>query len=148
MCSRKEERILIYNLKNLGLEKIKNAPSTGYILAYCKKGVLFRIYDDTVNNFREPQDWEDGELLELHIFNEKKEYRAVFSEERQKYIEAIIQEQNDEGVEFVKVENMFLKNSSKKLKVVNYITYDENDMIVINNYRLAGVISDLSERRM
>jgi len=134
---------LLDHFKKLGLERIDNAPLKGHILAYSKKGILFSEYDDAVNDNMESLEWEDGELLELHIFSDKIEYRAVFSEERQKYIEAVIQDQKDD----VKVENMFLKNSSKELKVVNYITYDENDMIVINNYRLAGVISDHSERR-
>lgn len=133
--------------KKLRLERINNAPLKGYILAYSKKGVLFSEYDVSVTNNMEFQQWKYGELLELHIFNEKKEYRAVFSEDRQKYIEAVIQEQEDKEEKNVKVEYMFLKNSSKKLKVVNYIAYDGNDMIVINNYRLAGVISDHSERR-
>ncbi|MCD8097692.1 MAG: hypothetical protein LUE31_06615 [Lachnospiraceae bacterium] len=56
--------------------EIVDAPRSGYMLAYYRKKIVFRSYEET----EDPQqlvygaEEETGELLELHLFDEKKSF--------------------------------------------------------------------------
>ena len=84
------------------------------------------------------------DLLELHLFDAVGEYRYIKT--RKGEIEVYI---NDENMDYqdTYVERIYTlgKNVEKtdknadKVEVVNYISYDENDLMVIRNYRLKEV---------
>lgn len=83
-------------------------------------------------------------LLELHLFDDKKEYRYIKT--RSGEIETII---SDETVEYQDqyIERIFTladkkedpDQNSGRVEVINYITYDEDDLMRIQNYRLKEV---------
>lgn len=120
-------------------------PANGYVLAYFRGSILFDRY--TQVSQLEEQLNSKGQLLELHVFDDTKEYRLVVKDNGDT-IEQLIEDSEDQDtkVELVKVVDTFAKNTAEEyalsqvmptLKVINYIDYDENGMITINNYRLA-----------
>lgn len=174
---------------SLNQEKLLEAPQCGYILIYFQTGMEFGTYQkvtcirdgvktaDIQSACLDLEKYKDGaKLLELHLFDQKKEYRAVYKQSGA-FLENIISDETVErtvsgreleGLDTQKVEYQLLYGSSyeysaerggilaaqdgnKKffylpdpkgadlyLKIVNYIDYDE-DMLVIANYRLAGI---------
>lgn len=110
-------------------------PASGYVLAYFRNCIVFEEYSDTAQLENILND--NQQLLELHAFDESKEYRLVFKDNKDA-LEQVIEDEagRDTKIELVKVEESLLSVMST-LKVVNYIDYDENGMIAINNYRLA-----------
>ena len=114
-----------------------------------ERGMLYALYTDRME-YR-PYEREDlllkekdlqKNLLELHLFDEKKEYRfikkrkgeleVVVCDERKDYDDLYIQKiftQEDEKE----------KNHASCIEVVNYLVYDENDLLKIKNYRLKEV---------
>ncbi len=116
-------------------------------------GTMYAIYIDKV--VYEPYTREtllkDTELkenlLELHLFDKEKEYRYI--KKRKGYIETEI---SDETVELDDKDDKYeetiftLKKNQEKpdenhgeVRVINYIKYDENDLLTIQDYRLAEV---------
>lgn len=86
-------------------------------------------------------------LLELHLFDKEKEYRYI--KKRKGYIETEI---SDETVELDDKDDKYeetiftLKKNQEKpdenhgeVRVINYIKYDENDLLTIQDYRLVEV---------
>lgn len=112
------------------------APQDGYVLACFRQEVMFQKYDPTL---RHRIDERREDLLELHVFDRKKEYRLMRCETGE-FIESVV---CDEGVaeenrkvEKVKVESRFI-GVMPYLQVINYIGYDENGMLSVSNYRFA-----------
>ena len=99
------------------------APETGVMYAIYKDRVEFQHYEG--NNMVD-----ETNLLELHLFDETMEYRYVKG--RTKEFESIV---SDASVSFDDIYG----GAPQKIKIVNYITYDENDLIHIENYRMAEV---------
>lgn len=110
-------------------------PASGYVLAYFRKCIVFERYSDA--SCIEKILTDNQQLLELHAFDDDKEYRYVLKDNGEA-LEHVIEDEagRDTKVELVKVEES-LSSVMSSLKVVNYIDYDENGMISINNYRLA-----------
>lgn len=88
----------------------------------------------------------DDDLLELHMFNETEEYRVINSRTNGRmtllisdhdvvhddyYIEEVFVERADNSDE--------QENIKQTVKIVNYITHDENDLLKIQAYRLQEV---------
>ncbi|MBQ8167390.1 MAG: hypothetical protein IJZ96_10200 [Lachnospiraceae bacterium] len=117
---------------NINYDKM---PANGYVLGYFRTNIVFQGYNQ-VSELKEILE-NNGQLLELHVFDDVKEYRFVAKDDGQA-IEQLIEDEEgkDTKVELVKVEDN-LSNVMSVLKVVNYIDYDENGMITIDNYRLA-----------
>lgn len=107
---------------------LSKAPKKGIMYALYKSGMIYKEYDSL-------DKIDDKDLLELHLFDKKEEYR--FIKARKKEIEALI---TDETISYEDTyeEIVFLENEGK-IKVVNYISYDENDLLMIQNYRLEEV---------
>lgn len=176
----------------LNQDKLRKAPECGYILVYFQAGMEFGTYHKTTciqNGIKtidikasclEQEKYKEGaKLLELHLFDRKTEYRAVYTQngKENRYLENIIKDETVErklsseeleGLDTKKEEYQLLYGSTyeysgerggilaiqdgnKKffylpdpkgadlyLKIVNYIDYD-GDMLVIANYRLAGL---------
>ena len=123
------------------MKKIDKAPEKGKMLAlYLDKEPDYRDYVLSALEI------EEDKLLELHLYDDKKEYRAMKSSVKGRFIESIIE---DSSVKYDEVyeESVYLlnkdkpdeqKNLSKKVKIVNYIQYNkDNDMMSITNYRLS-----------
>ena len=119
------------------LKQIASAPQSGFILGYLSKEVVFEPYrsvDEVTQRFK------DEDLLELHLFNEEKEYRALQSRSvRYAANNGIIEYVSDFEVsdDTVFREDVLLEHGGK-IRVLNHIAYDDsNGMAVIDDSRLA-----------
>lgn len=118
-----------------------------------EKGMMYALYIDKVvyePYISRPSITEEKGLLELHLFDEEKEYRFI-KRRNQKPIEEVISDELVLGKKATK-ENSYeeeiftlkdkmekLEDTTHRIKVVNYISYDENDLLTIENYRLKEV---------
>lgn len=105
-----------------------------YYGAYKREGDVLELE----GNIREMSEQEKSEILEIHLFDAKQEYRAIYSQTKKGYIETLV---DDPGMKAdVKIEEQsFLLpeyEPEKKIGVANYLRYDENDMLELVNYRL------------
>ena len=114
-----------------------------------ERGMLYALYTDRME-YR-PYEREDlllkekdlqKNLLELHLFDEKKEYR--FIKKRKGELEVVVCDERKDYDDLY-IENIFTqedekeKNHASCIEVVNYLVYDENDLLKIKNYRLKEV---------
>ena len=115
-----------------------------------EQGMMYALYTDRVvyesysKNSLPSEEEIKKDLLELHLFDAVGEYRYIKT--RKGEIEVYI---NDENMDYQDTyeERIYTlgKNVEKtdknadKVEVVNYISYDENDLMVIRNYRLKEV---------
>lgn len=116
-----------------------------------EKGIMYALYIDRMvfQEYTKDQLLKDAyledKLLEMHLFDENKEYRYIKS--RLKEIECVI----DDSIEHkdVYVESTYIQSnldeevtsSTNRVNVVNYIQYDADDLLTITNYRLQEVKS-------
>ena len=124
-------------------------------------GMLYALYTDRME-YR-PYEREDlplkeelqKNLLELHLFDEKKEYRFIKKRKRKTEIEEegteigeeieVVVSDEEKGYDDLYIERIFTqkdekeKNHASCIEVVNYLVYDENDLLKIKNYRLKEV---------
>lgn len=124
---------------------ISAAPKKGLMLAYYrKKRIVFREYDLEKEGLeRLPvKEEEGGELLELHLFDADREFRAVRTEAGEGGYIVCRDISDSPGVRSVE-EEVYLeedfRETAETLRIVNYIKDRENGMIQISNYRLAAV---------
>ncbi len=83
------------------------------------------------------ENWTDG-LLELHLFDKEKEYRYI--QKRNGFISIIIDDSKKNfSYDDIYEEHIYVTGSKQKVAVVNYITFDEDDLLQIENYRLKEV---------
>ena len=114
-----------------------------------ERGMLYALYTDRME-YR-PYEREDlllkekdlqKNLLELHLFYEKKEYR--FIKKRKGELEVVVCDERKDYDDLY-IEKIFTqedekeKNHASCIEVVNYLVYDENDLLKIKNYRLKEV---------
>lgn len=120
------------------------------LLEIPEQGMMYALYKDRVVycKYRSCELPEEEELkknlLELHLFDESREYRYVKT--RKGEIETII---SDESAVYEEcyVERIFTLGEQREesvrgegcVELVNYITYDENDLMRIDDYRLREV---------
>ena len=115
-----------------------------------KQGMMYALYTDRVvyesysKNSLPSEEEIKKDLLELHLFDAVGEYRYIKT--RKGEIESFINDENmdyqDTYVEKIYTLGGNVEKSDKnagKVEVVNYISYDENDLMVIRNYRLKEV---------
>lgn len=120
-----------------------NAPEKGYVLAYFRTQALFQEFQKTDSEMRS-LDERIAELLELHIFDSEREYRLMRCESGE-FIETVVSDEYmaarpdaERITETVKVESGYRK-MMEHLRIVNYISYNENGMLSVDNYRFAPV---------
>lgn len=176
---------------------LKDAPESGYILVCFQTGLEFGTYNKTSSDIidinapcLDQEKYNAGaKLLELHLFDQNSEYRAVYTQcgGKNQYLECIIDDKNQSipannnkkqllecqvqqkeeyhllygsKYEFDNKQKRILatQDGNKKffyipedpkgrvlyLKVVNYIGF-EDDMLVIKNYRIAGIYTSEKE---
>lgn len=108
---------------------------------YVDREIVFQNYD----SFEELKDYLDEKnLLELHLFDQEREMR--FLKRRGGKLSCYL---IPNGVEYddCYLESIFclgenidqMEKLSQKVEVVNYIRYDENDLLHIVNYRLKEI---------
>ena len=115
-----------------------------------EQGMMYALYTDRVvyesysKNSLPSEEEIKKDLLELHLFDAVGEYRYIKT--RKGEIESFINDENmdyqDTYVEKIYTLGVNVEKSDKnagKVEVVNYISYDENDLMVIRNYRLKEV---------
>lgn len=118
-----------------------------------KRGMKYALYKDKVvyeayNGLPDESEFQDN-LIEMHLFDEEKEYRYVRLSGG-KVIEKLISDESELGknissekkAEYTYTEKIYTTGENV-VKVVNYISYDKNDIMMINNYRLQGVTADV-----
>ena len=116
-------------------------PSKGIVYALYKDKVVFEKYAsvDTLNTSEE-------DLLEFHCFDAKKEYRYIDRKElvitdedyTEFYEETVVTLYKKNGT-LESIDQRDQLENRLKVTVVNYIDYDENDLLRIINYRLKEV---------
>ena len=125
-------------------EKIHEAPKTGVIYALLKGKIIYEAYSDvTLDEIKSKLD----ELIELHIFDDNREYRIVNSNRGS--IEVIIDDSyecDDTYIEKVYIsENDPDKSEGFKsddmVSVINYLKYDDMGMLKIVNFRFSTDLS-------
>ena len=115
-----------------------------------EKGTMYALYMDKMvyRRYNREELQEDTalteKLLELHLFDETIEYRYI--KKRIGEIEVLISDNTVEYQDLYTEKIITLGNKKEKpdresgyVEVVNYITYDENDLMRIENYRLKEV---------
>ncbi|MGN0299445.1 MAG: hypothetical protein ACI4C1_09740 [Lachnospiraceae bacterium] len=143
-------------------------PKTGYLLIYFKDGVEFQRYENEQQGQTMLAQWSHRTILEAHFFDETHEYRYVTSR-RKGEITALITEQKADAnantnvnvnaewmfigkkavpmkqfVETVRVLPQFC-SVMRSIRMINYLEYDENDMLYVSDYRLAPGQEDSDE---
>ena len=116
---------------NLGL-----APESGIKYAIYKDRVEFQRY--TLKDLLKDEKLEEN-LIELHLFDKNKELRVIESNRGE--IFTVIDGEDDVNRECY-VEQVYTitgNDVSEQVEVVNYITFDENDIARIEDYRLREV---------
>ena len=123
-------------MKILDLKEISLSPEKGTVLAYTRTKVIFRAYEDRQAVLKELSG--EQELLEVHLFDANKEYRAVMSEShrfKDGFVECIAEFPNTgEGAYTAEA---LLEGEQNKLKTICHLQYNENGMAYIDNYRLS-----------
>lgn len=109
------------------LRKLHEAPASGWILGLYPDRMILEAWTGILP---------DGEPDELHIFDADREYRAVRSQARGGYVEAVITEPTPEYSEEV----MQLREDPRKyLTLRQYYAYDAEDLLYLAAYRLTGI---------
>lgn len=120
---------------------LTNAPKQGQIYAIYSDKMVFERY----HSLEEISDYLEAEnFLEIHLFNQEMELRFLKLQrgeikryevmDSEKYEDTYVESIYISGADIDKNENL-----EQKIEVINYLTYDENDMLHIVNYRLKEV---------
>ena len=120
---------------------LDNAPQKGTIYALFVSKMVYEKYESLSEI---EQYLNEDDMLELHLFDKENELR--FIKTRTKGIQRF-EILADIGCDDTYEETLFVANEnvdrqvdlSEKIVVVNYIVYDEHDMLHITNYRLKEV---------
>ncbi|OUP84350.1 hypothetical protein B5F07_07760 [Lachnoclostridium sp. An169] len=125
-------------------------PPEGILLAYFRMGIVFSPYRKTGEMIEVSPEWadhlhrEEDPLLELHLFDEEREYR-LFRDADGKYAQDVVSDTDQAGKDLY-TEEMYLEKPyasvCRKLRVVNYISYTDEGMLEITNYRLSPAESE------
>lgn len=115
---------------------VENIPQKGTVFGLYKDKMVYEKYtSETINQYLN-----EDNLLEIHFFDQNTEYRyvngkgIVVNDETSTFDDKY---NEDVFVLGAKAEDVDCTDDlSNKVRIVNYIKYDENDMIRILNYRL------------
>lgn len=134
--------------------KEENAPISGMMYALYKDKVVYHPYcmtkmdldeDKTRIILTEQSDLAEN-LLELHLFDDHKEYRMVLRrglDTVSKLIDDSCMKKEKGEFAYIegKIQTLDIDHTGNKgqVNIVNYITYDEDDLMYIENYRLMEV---------
>lgn len=129
-------------MNTMDLRELSKAPSSGWMLAYTRKEVIFEPYA-SLDAVREQLG--EKELLELHLFNDSVEYRAVVTESPRWPDHCIehVADFKDFPSDVYKEDVLLESPWSGKLEVLNHIRNTEGEgetgMLMIDDYRLRKI---------
>ena len=122
------------------VECFQNIPEAGMILAYTSKKVVFCKYSniddlDTIIG--------DNDLLELHLFNDTKEFRCLKTDSprfKQGLIAYIEDSKIESDLDYYLENGIICEDDDYNkvfINVLNHISYDvENGMASVDSYRM------------
>lgn len=121
---------------------LSKAPERGIVYALFRDRVMFERY--SMEELEKSQ-FEGNNLLELHLFDEDTEYRIIRT--RMNGCQEMVISDEEIGFEDIYIEEILIANKDADsrenlvdtVKVVNYIDYNENDLLRIRGYRLQEV---------
>ncbi len=119
---------------------IEKAPENGLLYVVLVDGVLFEKYTSNEKMEYQQKYENNPKLLELHMFDSEIEYRFMKTRGRGD-IETVISDELEDSDDVFE-EDIYIakdyvdKADDEKVGVVNYIRYDEDDLLHISNYRL------------
>lgn len=127
-------------MKMTDLNKINEAPERGQMLTYTREKVFFEPYS-SIESVREK--FAEQKLLEIHLFDQNREYRALASESvryRDGYVDTVSDfdrdEKDESGADAVYAESVLLENGGR-ITVLNHLRYDEETgMAYVDDYRM------------
>jgi hypothetical protein len=147
----------IATLKQQDETQLKSILQNGWILAYTRERLIFHPlnytdYEESILQLEE--ELKEEKILELHLFNQEAEYRAIETRSKRYpsgVIETLVDFKEEESTVFS--EKIFLNENLKRpgdniisfpetgrITVLNHISYQtgeqENGMAYIDNYRL------------
>ena len=117
---------------------ISNAPQKGFLLAYTRDKVVFERYE-TLTYVESCL--RNKELLELHLFDDNKEYRAIYSSSYNAAIESVCEEKDCDKDEIYSVD-IYLDGKyqtvspNNMITIVNILQYNEDGALSVVDYRL------------
>ena len=128
------------------LKRKEEAPEKGRALIYTRmEDVIWQRY----NNIEEVEKWIDGkEVLEIHLFDNEKEYRALIAKSK-RFPDGFLENcfnYSGEPDENIYKEEICLEDGGT-IEVINHLKYDENSgMATVDGYQLldAGFVYTLS----
>jgi len=105
------------------------------MLLYTRRSVLFQEYADKTEVGK---NLADQELLEVHMFDREKEYRAIATRSP-RFPRGIIETvadfpENEEDA--IYRESVLLEKGEGVITVLNHIVYDKKGMASMDNYRM------------
>lgn len=119
--------------------KKNGAPESGMMYAVYQNEIKYEAYS-SLREILERENPAEG-LLELHLFDEHKEYRYI--KKRNGFISKLISDDDSGSGEESTYEELIYTEDNKgregRVSVVNYITFDEDDLMRIEKYRLKEV---------
>lgn len=127
-------------------EITEKAPKEGQYLAYTREAVFFKTYEELEDV---KTDLSGKELLELHLFDDDEEFRFLLTtahKSKNAFLTKVITNKDipDENATNCFAEEVILDlndtdethNMTTRLWILNHVSYDENGMAYIDNYRL------------
>lgn len=129
------------------LKRVNKAPVSGQLLAYTRKTVHFQPYGSLAEVEALLQ---EDTLLEIHLFDHDREYRAIATRSR-RFADGMIETVADfpeevagdiyrERAQLSKKDSDEMPTSGntdpQTITVLNHISYGENGMAYVDNYRL------------
>ncbi|MBO4926726.1 MAG: hypothetical protein J5379_00525 [Clostridiales bacterium] len=130
------------------LNELKSkAPTTGMLYLSTRRNVILRKYDDIDEEIKKLGEISNDEILEIHLFDRKTEYRLVQSAKKSEGLSTVVSDDSVKAKfgEYVVyeeeafLEECFINGGVNKIIIVNYFVYDENDLLKVCNYRLKEV---------
>lgn len=115
------------------LKKIEEAPTQGTKLIYTRKKVIYGGYNslDSCKN-----DIAEQDILEIHLFDDSKEYRAIATESKRfpdGVLEHLAEFNEDDSV----YSETCMLEDGDKITVLNHISFnDDNGMAYVDDYRI------------
>lgn len=120
-----------------------DAPDKGWMLVYFRDEVLFKRYSskEYVKNALG-----DRDILEIHLFDDETEYRAISSESsrfKRGVIEHVARFKNDADVYAAKSLPVADTDGVNSITVLNHLDYNEWGMSFVDDYRLTVNVEEV-----
>lgn len=112
------------------LDKFSSAPKVGSYLIYTRKEVKYGDYNDL--SFLDK--YQSDEILELHLFDENKEYRVISSRTKGP-INTLLEGSDNCIIDEISLEKPY----GDSINLISYIEFDDNGIARVSNYRLGKV---------